>query len=225
MAPLSTVPANPPPTALAWLWLRPRAVPDLLRAPELGPIVWQALIRDGILRHVWGEVAIPADLPETPDVRATAAWPLVPPRGVVGRAAAVWVHAGGPRPARIDVLVPARARRPDPHPQRVPHECALPAADVVGVGPLRVTTIERTAVDVARWTPAREAGPLLERLARRAGLDPRSALRTLDSLAGYRGTRHARAALVAVPRTGRGPQPGETVLAPCSKSAREPVSR
>jgi len=185
-------------TALAWMWQQPCAIPDQLHALELGAISWQTLIRDGIARHVWGAVAIPADLPETPGVRATAVRYLVPPRGVVGRATAVWVHTGGLRPGRIDVLVAPRARRPDPHPLRVPHECVLPESDVVAVGPLRVTTVERTAVDVARWSGVLDAGRLLERLVQCAGLDPSRALRLLDGLSGHRGTLAARYALVAL---------------------------
>ena len=186
------------PSALAWMWVRPRPVPELLRASELGFIVWQTLLRDGILRPVWGDVAIPADRAETAEIRATSAQPLVPVRAVVGRAAAVWVHTGGQRPTRIDVLVAPRARRPDPDPGRVTHECALPDRDVVVVGPLRVTTVERTAVDVARWAPAVAAASLIARLERCAGLDPGRAVRLLADLPGHPGIRQARAALAAI---------------------------
>lgn len=216
-------------TALGWLWRQPCAVPDQLHAHELGSVPWQTLVRDGIARHVWGTVAIAADLPETPDIRATAVLPLVPPRGVVGRAAAVWVHTGGPGPRRIDVLVAPRARRPDPHPLRVPHESALPGRDVVVVGPLRVTTVERTAVDVARWSGPSDAGALLERLVRCAGLDPNGALRLLDGLSGHRGTRAAREALVALARSEPArpwaPQSAGVTLAERAASVLEPVTR
>ena len=187
-------------TALAWMWRQPVGVPDELHARRVGRVLWQILIRDGIAQHVWDAVAIPADLPETPRIRATAVSWLVPPRGVVGRSAAVWVHTGGPRPGRIDVLVAPRARRPDPHPLRVAHESALPPGDVVAVGPVRVTTVERTAVDVARWA-GKDTAPLLERLVRGAGLDPARAIRLLDALPGHRGTRDARVALVALARS------------------------
>lgn len=212
-------------TALAWMWRQPVAVPDELHAREVGRVPWQILVRDGIARHVWGTVAIPADVPETPRIRATAVGPLVPPRGVVGRSAAVWVHTGGPRPDRIDVLVAPRARRPDPHPLRVSHESALPAGDVMAVGPLRVTTVERTAVDVARWA-GNDTALLLERLVRGACLDPGRAIRLLDALPGHRGTRDARAALVALARRGPGPAADLSPGAPGSPHAqRPPVSR
>lgn len=197
-APTRTGPSAPVialPSPLAWLRPPPLVVPDVVSAADVGPIVWQALLRDRVTRLVFGDVAIAADRPESPAVRATAALALVPPRGVIGRAAAVWVHAGGPRPDRIDVLVRANGRRPDPHPLRAPHECALPESDVVGVGPLRVTSVERTAVDVARWLPAQAATPLLTRLADRAGLDPARALGLLAALPGHRGKRVARSRL------------------------------
>ncbi|MGV8968216.1 MAG: hypothetical protein ACOH2F_18285 [Cellulomonas sp.] len=182
-------------TALAWMRPAPTPVPERFDRQLLGPVLWQALLRDGITTHVWGDVAIPADRVETPEIRAASLAAIVPRRGVVGRVAAAWVHTGGPRPARIDVLVAPHARRPDPHPQRVPHECVLPADDVVVRGPLRVTTVERTAVDVARWTPEAETSRVLERLALIAGLDPKRALARLGELAGHRGVHEAHEAL------------------------------
>ena len=221
--PASTPPfpsPRPGTSALSWLCEPAPALPELLSAAELGPVTWQALIIDKIAWYVWGEVAIPADRAETPGARATATRPLVPPRAVVGRAAAVWVHTGGPRPVRIDVLVAANGRRPDPHPQRVPHECALPAADVVGVGPLRVTSVERTAVDVARWLAAEAAGPLLERLTVRAGLEPARALKLLDALPGHRGNRAARSTLDALAESRA--TVGLSPASPGSRRARRP---
>jgi len=208
-------------TALAWMSQPPLVVPEWFDLREIGPVLWQALLRDGITTHVWGHVAIPSDRLETPNIRAGALEPLVPRRGVVGRATAAWVHTGGPRPARIDVLVAPHARRPDPHPQRVPHECVLPADDVVVQGALRVTTVERTAVDVARWVDHIEAHRILDRLVRIAGLDPARALNRLDALAGHRGVHEAHSALARLLKA----QSDDVTLAACSTSAREPVSR
>ena len=210
------------PTALEWMWRRSRAIPELLHVVELGSVPWQALIRDGIAWRVWGDVAIGADVPETPGIRATAVRPLVPTRGVVGRAAAVWVHTGGSRPGRIDVLVAPRARRPDPHPLRVPHECVLPGSHILVLGALRVTTVVRTAVDVARWSAPHDAGVLLERLVRYAALDPDEALVLLDGLPGHRGTRGAHNALVALARGDVQASPNLRPSAPCSRCARNP---
>ncbi|QTE28035.1 hypothetical protein [Pengzhenrongella sicca] len=217
----------PAASALGWLDGSPATIPEVLAVPDLGPIAWQALLRDGVTRRVWGEVAIPADRAETPAVRGAATRPLVPPRAVVGRAAAAWVHAGGPAPDRIDVLVRPSGRRPDPHPQRCPHECVLPADDVVGVGPVRVTTVERTAVDIARWLPAPAAVPLLERLARDAGLRPGHALGLLDALAGHRGRRAARTTLRQLHEDlepGPHPRPAEPTRARTAAARLSPAS-
>lgn len=195
-------------TALAWMRQPPASVPERFDRQQIGPVLWQALLRDGITTHVWGDVAIPADRVETAEIRAAALEGLVPRRGVVGRAAAAWVHTGGPRPARIDVLVAPHARRPDPHPQRVPHECVLPAHDVVARGPLRVTTVERTAIDVARWSREPETTRVLERLALLGGLDPARAVDRLGELAGHRGVNEAAAALKRLARQARAPEPG-----------------
>ncbi|HEY8719293.1 hypothetical protein [Pengzhenrongella sp.] len=203
-------------TALAWMSQAPCAVPEQLRAVEFGAISWQAMILDGVARHVWGGLAIAADLTETPDIRASAVHDLVPPRGVVGRAAAAWVHAGGPLPGRIEVIVAPRARRPDPHPLRVPHESALTASDVVVVGPLRVTSVARTALDVARWSGPDDSGQLLESLVRCAGLDATHALGLLDALPGHPKTRAAREVMLAL--GGVRPAPGE--LSPGSSGSR-----
>ncbi|RYV52849.1 hypothetical protein [Pengzhenrongella frigida] len=198
-APNQTVPNN---TALAWISRPPPAVPEWFDLREIGPVLWQTLLRDGLATHVWGDLAVPADRPPTPQIRARAVRGLVPPRGAVGRASAVWLHTGGVQPGRIDVLVAPQARRPGPHPLRSPHECVLPAEDVVVVGSLRVTTVERTAIDVARWVG--EPGELIERLVRLADLDPARALDRLDALSGHRGVAEARTALQAALRDVRG---------------------
>ncbi|MBO0922774.1 hypothetical protein J1G42_18300 [Cellulomonas sp. zg-ZUI222] len=129
-----------------------------------------------------------------PAVRAAAFAALVPQRGTVGREAAAWVHAGGSPPGRVTVLVRSGARRPDPHPSRTTAEADLTEADVVDLGGVRVTTVLRTAVDVARWLPTEDALRVLRRLPP-VGLDPADALRRLEQHAGGRGVRRARRTL------------------------------
>ena len=202
-APVPALPASP----FEWLWPE-RAAPDVIVASEVGPIVFQALLLDGVARRVRGEVAISVDARETPSVRAAAVQHLVPRRAVVGRVTAVWVHTGGAPPERIDVLVAPAARRPDPHPERVTYECSLTPSDVVVVGPLRVTSVERTAVDVGRWSPPAQAAALVRRLATDAGLDVRGTRRRLLALSGQRGVQNARDVLAAVG------QAGATVVVP-----------
>ncbi len=191
-----TVPVATP-AALDWLHPGPDTVPDGVRPGDVGDVGWQVLLRDGVLRPVWGDLATGARRPAGPALRAAAVRVLVPPRAVLGRAGAVWVHADGPVPERFDVLVEPRVRRPSPHPARVPHECPLPADDVVRFGEVRVTTVLRTALDVARWLEPDDAAPLLACLVTGAGLEPGTALRAAARSGDRRVEPRLRAALAA----------------------------
>jgi hypothetical protein len=216
-------------SALDWLRPRPVSVPDGVHPEDVGATAWQVLLREGALRPVWGAVATPADRSPTPAVRAAALRPLVPPRAVIGRAAAVWVHTGGPMPDRFDVLVPPRARRPSPHPLRIPHESPLAAADVHRFGEVRVTAVLRTALDVARWVPREEAVPLLRRLVDHAALDVVAAVRDLDATPGLRFTERARVTLAEAEAEAGARPAGQEVRPPVTfagtPAALEPVMR
>ncbi|WP_315098188.1 hypothetical protein [uncultured Cellulomonas sp.] len=172
----------------------PPVLPRTVSRDDVGAAAWFGLLRDGVVRLVWGDVAIAADLSDTPELRAVALAPLVPARGVVGRRTAAWVHTGCYPPVRVEVLVRTGTRRTDPHPARVAAEAALPAHEVVRVGALRATSVQRTGADVARILPSDEAMPVLRAL-RTAGFDPESALEQLARLHGQRGVQRARATL------------------------------
>lgn len=170
-------------------WM-PRPAPPLpleILPSDVGGLTYRALVRDGVTRPVWGDLTVPSDVPVGPRLRAAAFRGLVPARAVVGRRSAVWVHTGEHSPRRVDVLVPPRSRRPDPHPCRTTYECALPARDVVDLGGVRVTTVQRTGLDVARWCTPEEALALLGPLVR-AGFDVEHARAELAALHGYAGT-------------------------------------
>ncbi|MGN8245493.1 hypothetical protein ACTHAM_002616 [Cellulomonas soli] len=179
---------------LSWVHLPERSPSTTIDAADVGAATWHALHRDGVVRTVWGELAIARDTPETPQVRAQALARLVPERGAVARGSAAWVHTGIGAPTRIDVLVPARARRPDPHPWRVACEADLADGDVTVLGAVRVTSVQRTGVDVARLLPRVDAERVLAELLD-VGFDPDAALDRLTSMAGQRGVREARALL------------------------------
>jgi len=211
----------------ACLWLpRPpnpeppdRVFPDLL-----GPVAYQAMLLDGITRRVRDDLTIPADAAATPELRIASLAALVPARCVVGRQAALWVHTGAHEPLRVAVLVGPRVRRPDPHPGRTTHECELADADVVTLGGVRATSVQRTGLDLARWFPADEAlgliGPLCD-----AGFDAASALRTLDTLGGYPGVRDAHSTLARIAsRQGLAARIDQARITGCS-AALAPVSR
>ena len=172
----------------------PAELPWAIWPTDVGMIAYQALLRDRVLVPVRGELAIPADVPATPLVRATALGPLVPDRCVVGRQAAVWIHTGAHEPARIDILVGPRRRRPDPHPDRVTHEAELAAEHIVLLGAVKVTSVQQTGLDIARWLPQARALEQLRSLSL-VGFDAAAATRRLDELAGYAGIRAARRTL------------------------------
>jgi len=177
----------------ALLAYRPPAVDDapLIRRGDVAAAVWTGMLLDRALVPLWEGVAVCAGHEVTAAVRLAALADLVPQRGVVGREAAAWVHAGGRRPAKVDVLVPAGVRRTDPHPLRRAAEGPLPDEDVLSLPAGRVTTVQRTAVDVARYAAPDEAVRLLVALLP-LGFDPHAGLATLDDMRGERGIQHAR---------------------------------
>ncbi|ADG74699.1 hypothetical protein Cfla_1802 [Cellulomonas flavigena DSM 20109] len=191
------------PVALRRLRPPPAAAPGpVVRRDEVPPWTWTGLHLDGALVPLWRDTARVAGVPEDAAVRAAAFAALVPRRGAVGRLAAAWVHAGGPPPARVTVLVRSGARRPAPHPDRTTAEAELADDDLETHGGVLVTTVTATAVDVARWVPTATAVRVLRSLLP-CGLDPTVALRRLESHSGGRGLRAARVALgqVGLPGT------------------------
>ncbi|GAA0289445.1 hypothetical protein [Kineococcus aurantiacus] len=114
-------------------------------------------VRSGTVVRVVGDVVVAADVEVDAHVRARALGLLLPAGVVVLAEAALWVHAGPPLPAPAEVRVACR-RLPRPGadgPVRVVFGRARPpAADVVVVGPLRVTTPARSLRDVAAGAPA-----------------------------------------------------------------------
>lgn len=178
---------------LAWLLPPPPDPPTVVVCDDVGPIGWQVLLRDGALQHVWGDLAVPASRRPGPVDRARALAPHVPPRVVVGRMAAAWVHTGLTPPVILDLLVEPGRRRLAPDPSRRTRECPLPRGDVDELGDVRVTSIQRTGLDLARWGSPTDPTVLvaLDALLGR-GFDPCAALDALTQLAGQRGLRAAR---------------------------------
>ena len=164
---------------------------------QVGPLAWAGMLREGTLVELWDATARRADVPVTAVDRARAVAHLLPRRGVVGRTSAVWVHTGGPAPSRIDVLIQVGVRRPAPHPQRRAAETTLRPDDVEELAGVPVTTLVRTAVDVARWADPEVAPRLLRRLVGH-GLDLQDAHARLAEYAGRRRTREAHALLRAL---------------------------
>lgn len=188
-------PAGTAPPALHRL--RPRPAPSVtavVRRVEVAPWEWTGLHLDGVLVPLWRDVARVATVAEDPALRALAFAELVPARAAVGRLSAAWVHTGGTPPARVTVLVRSAARRPEPHPDRESAEADLLDDDLRVIGGVRVTSVARTAVDVARWVPTPAAVPVLRALLP-CGWDPDDTQRRLAAHPRGRGLRTARATL------------------------------
>lgn len=195
--------AGPLPLAGPPSVLGPPSTPVVRRA-DVGDIAWQVLLRDGDLVHLRDDAALPAGVHETPELRAAALAPLVPARCAVARAAAVWVHLGGPPPDRVHVVAPRRVRVPEPAPGRSAAVADLPDRDVVSLGGVHVTTRRRTAVDLLSHDPPERALPLVVRLGA-AGLDLDRVRADVAAAAGRRGVRAAAALLPRLPRATAAP--------------------
>jgi len=187
------------PSALARYRPPPLSVPALVHRDEMPSSAWHGQLRDGALHVVWGDVAAAAGLRLTPEVRVRSIADLVPDRAVIGRSTALWVHTGRHRPDRVEVLVHRRTRPAAPNPHRVSAEADLPDADLTRVAGLRVTTVQRTGVDLARWLPTHTAVPLVADLLA-LGFDPVRAAHELRALTGERHVRSARRTLALVGR-------------------------
>lgn len=182
------------PSSLASFRPHVAAAPVLVRRDAVPGSVWTGLVLDGVVRPTWGGVAVRADLPPVPALRAACVSHLLPSHGVVGRRTAAWVHTGRSRPHRADVLVPAGRRRPDAHPARTCAEAAFGPGDVVDAGGVPVTSVQRTGLDLARWLPADAAAEAVAALVP-CGFDAALAIETLLACPGVRHARRARAVL------------------------------
>ena len=104
-----------------------------------------------------GEAYAPADLVETPALRAASLAPLV--EGMRGAAfagmSAAWIHGAGDAPPELHELQSATGRRlRAPTTRRMlVHDPVLDTADVINLGGVAVTTPERTLIDLLRWPP------------------------------------------------------------------------
>ncbi|UJP39093.1 hypothetical protein [Cellulomonas palmilytica] len=174
----------------------PSVLPRLVRRGDLPPGEWVGMLLDGVLVALTDDVAVTSERPPDPADRARALASALPRRGVLGRDAAAWVHAGGRAPARACVLVPVGVRRPDARPDRSCAETVFAPDDVVIVDGVPVTAPARTGADVARWLDHRDAVERLVALAA-AGVDLDDVRGRLVAMTGRRHVRRAFDALEA----------------------------
>jgi hypothetical protein len=158
------------------------------------------LVARGELRVVLLDVHAPATVRDTFSLRLAALRLVVPPRlrgAVVCLDTAVWLFAGGPAPASVDVALAPGRSRPWVRGLRV-HELAYSGADLWRPLPDDpVTTPARTAADLACRLPAADAVAVLAVLGLSTGLRPGQVHGVLAGLEGRPGVRRAREAVLS----------------------------
>lgn len=164
---------------------------------------WTTLVRDGDIVEVRPGFAVGPGTAITAALRALSLDEVVPEGVVVGRASAAWVHTGHGAGRRVCVLyAPGRHRPRDVGRLEVCQATVRPweiDAFPTSASTLKVTTLARTAMDVATWCSPEESAELLAHLVT-AGLDIDDALHRLDLVASWRGAETARARLLAARR-------------------------
>jgi hypothetical protein len=153
-------------------------------------------------------VYIPTGLERTLSLNTVAAWLWTGRKGIIaGRAAsalhgAKWVDASTP----IEIIAEHTRKRPGV----TVREERIGADEITNVGELPVTTIARTALDLARHLPRDVAVTHLDALAAATGVLPVEALELAAKYPGLRGIRRARIALALM--DGGAESPRETWL-------------
>jgi hypothetical protein len=138
-------------------------------------------------------VYIPNDAERTLSLNTVAAWLWTGRKGVIaGRAAAAlhgakWVDASTP----IELIAEHTRKRAGV----IVREKRIRADEITYVGELPVTTVARTALDLARHLPRDIAVRHLDALAAATGVLPFDALALAEKYPGLRGIRRARIAL------------------------------
>jgi hypothetical protein len=186
-------------------WLRPANPEPVLLAPREDRVV-RGAVHDGLLAPAGPGDLAAVDLLQDPAWRARSLAGVLVAGATLARSTAVWVHTGLHRPRVVEVLVPQGLRVHAPHLRVHTHHTV--ATDVVVLGGVPVTSLVRTAADLARWSSPEQAREQIAALVG-VGLDPHEVLAHLAGRAGGPGTARARALLAGLAqrpgRAGRTP--------------------
>jgi hypothetical protein len=134
---------------LAELVSTPSAARLVVRPADVGgPVAWQVLVRDGVLHEVVPGAACAAGTSVGPGLRAALVASRVPSRAIVTARTAAWIHTGSGTSEVLDLACSAGRHRPDRPPGARLWQAPLLLPDTVRVGPLRVTDLTRTVVEL-----------------------------------------------------------------------------
>jgi hypothetical protein len=181
--------------------LPPTPLPPFTRrtAGRLGvsPDQLDALVRDGrVVQPVRGAY-LDVRAADTPEQRAAAAALVLPTGTVATRRLAAWLHGVDPRgPSEQGTPIPLEfladvGRQVRRNGVRV-HQSGLRPDDVTGVHGVPVTTLDRTACDLARYLPPHMGLAVLDALAHQGRIDPAVLLERIEEWRGERWTARAR---------------------------------
>lgn len=129
-----------------------------------------------------GDAYIPADLSETPDVRASSVAELVRPGTAAAGPTAAWIHGAGATPPAVHHIrrsVPRRVR-PQLSGRLIFHDGALPRNEIAHIGGIDVSTPLRTMLDLA--TGVHRDARLLEWIEHLALADPALIPESLEAM-------------------------------------------
>lgn len=128
----------------------------------------RTLVRQGDIREIVHGAYVSTDVPDTFGLRAAGLSRLVPPRAVICRRSAAWLYGVDVMAlgAHVDVppvefLVPAgtaAVRRAG----AIGYSAVLADHEVTEIDGLRVTTPQRTTLDLARWLPLLDGVPAVD---------------------------------------------------------------
>ncbi|GAA2111512.1 type IV toxin-antitoxin system AbiEi family antitoxin domain-containing protein [Actinomadura alba] len=167
-------------------------------------------VRDGILVPITRGAYLRPDQIGSLEARASVISRLLPPHTVVARRTAAWLWGLDVLPPGVDaarwpveLVVP-----PDHTPPRRPgievRLSQLPPDEITEVSGVRVTSMERTAMDCGRWLPRLEAVAAVDQFLR-WNVDPGRLGEMAARLAGERNARLLRRVLAAADRGAESP--------------------
>ncbi len=189
--------------------------PAMARAVGISRVALDRLLREGLVRRLLRGVYLPSVAFESIGVRAAAVGLATGGRrGVVVDRTAAWVHGA----LALDDLAPVSLMAPG---RSSAGSRRLVARDVEVIGPVRITTPLRTALDVGRLLPAGQALAAMDALLAGGSFSHAALLAELARFGGHAGVAQLRALAAQV--DARATCPAESLLRLHWNAARLPT--